>query len=95
MVDVTWAMTATLMKSKNPRFLPVSDFNSNTEFFLVGVLPSLLFYLVGCVFLFIHYKAFHPWRNLSTWQEKQEARHVLKEETPCWEEVRKSNPLGI
>ena len=87
---VTWAMTTSLMTNKNPRFLPVSDFNSNTEFFLIGVLPSLLCYLAGCAFLFLHYKAFHPWRNLYTWQRKQEARAVLQEEIPCWEEVRQS-----
>ena len=80
---VTWAMTATLMKNKNPRFLPVSDFNSDNEFLLVGVLPSLFCYLAGCVFLLLHYKGFHPWRKVNT-------RAVLKEETPCWEEVRQS-----
>ena len=74
---------------------PVSDFKSNNEFLLVGVLPSLLCYLAGCAFLFLHYKAFHPWRNLFTWQREQEARAVLKEETPCWEEVRKSLFLPI
>merc|ERR1719237_1130139 len=83
---VTWAMSASLMTNKNPRFLPVSDFNSDKEFLLVGVLPSLLCYLAGCAFLLLHYKAFHPWRNLFTWQRKQDARAVLKEETPFWEE---------
>ena len=81
---VTWAMTTSLMTTKNPRFLPVSDFKSNNEFLLVGVLPSLFCYLAGCAFLFLHYKAFHPWRNLFTWQRKQEARTGLKEESPYW-----------
>ena len=84
----TWAMTTTLMTNKNPRFLPVSDFNSNTEFLQIGVLPSFLCYLVGSAVLFLHYKAFHPWRTLYTWQRKQETRALLKEETPLWEEVR-------
>ena len=60
----------------------------DTEFLLIGVLPSLFCYLAGCAFLFLHYKAFHPWRNLFTWQRKQETRTGLQEETPCWEEVR-------
>ena len=86
----TWAMTTTLMTNKKPRFLPVSDFNSNTEFLQIGVLPSFLCYLVGSAFLFLHYKAFHPWRNLYTLQKSREIRASIKEETPCWEEVKKS-----
>ena len=74
---VTWAMTS-------------SALTPNTEFLLVGVLPSLFCHLAGCAFLLLHYKAFHPWRNLFTWQREQETRSGLKEETPCWEEVRTS-----
>ena len=86
---VTWAMTATLMvpERRSLRFLSSSAFTPDTEFLLVGVLPSLLCYLAGAAFLVLHYKAFHPWRNLFTWQRKQETRAVLQEETPCWEEV--------
>ena len=87
---VTWGLTASLMKDKDPRFLSVSDFNSNNEFLLVGALPSLLCYLVGCAFHILHYKAFHPWRNLYTLQKSREIRASIKEETPCWEEVKKS-----
>ena len=86
---VTWAMTSTLIipEKRSLRFLSSSAFTPNTEFRLVGVLPSLLCHLAGCAFLFLHYKAFHPWRNLFTWQRKKETRDELKEETPCWEEV--------
>ena len=86
-----WAMTATLMmpERRSLRFLSNPVLTPNTEFLLIGVLPSLFCYLAGCAFLFLHYKAFHPWRNLYTWQRKQETRTGLKEETPCWEEVRK------
>ena len=86
---VTWAMTTTLMvpERRSLRFLSSSALTPNTEFFLVGVLPSLLCYLAGSAFLLLHYKAFHPWRNLYTWQRKRETRAVLQEETPCWEEV--------
>ena len=90
---VTWATTTTMiepLERRGLRFLSSSTLTPDDEFFLVGVLPSLLCHLAGCAFLFLHYKAFHRWRNLYTWQRKQEARTVLQEETPCWEEVRQS-----
>ena len=89
---VTWAMTTTLMipERRSLRFLSGSTLTQNNEFLLIGVLPSLLCHLAGCAFLVLHYKAFHPWRNLFTSQRKQETRTGLKEETPFWEEVRTS-----
>ena len=90
----TWAMTSTMIEPierRSLRFLSGSALTPNTEFLLIGVLPSLFCYLAGCAFLFLHYKAFHPWRNLYPWQRKQETRTGLQEETPCWEEVRQSD----
>ena len=77
---VIWAMTITLMEHRKPRFLPASNFNSNTEFLLVGVLPSLLCQVIGCVFLLVHYKKTHPWRNVYTRQRAEETKSALKEE---------------
>ena len=89
---VTWAMTTTLMmpERRSLRFLSSPTLTSDTEFLLIGVLPSIFCYLAGCAFLFLHYKVFHPRRSLYTWQRKQETRTRLQEETPCWEEVRQS-----
>ena len=86
-IFLTWAMTTTLTKNKNPRFLPASNFNSNTEFLLVGVLPSLLCHFIGCSFLLVHYTRTHPWRNVYARQRKEETKSVLKEEDSLWEEV--------
>ena len=47
-----WAMTTTLVKNKNPRFLQVPDFKSDSEVLLVCVTPSLC-----------HCKDFHCYRN--------------------------------
>ena len=84
----TWAMTTTLMEHRKPRFLRASDFNSNTEFLLVGVLPSLLCHFFGCGFLLVHYKKTHPWRNVFARQRAEETKSALKEEDSLWEEVR-------
>ena len=85
---VTWAMTATLMKNKSPRFLPAPDFNSNTEFFLLGVLPSLLCHVIGCASLLVHYKKTHPWRDVIARQRREETRSGRMDEGSFWEEVR-------
>ena len=84
---VTWAMTANLMEHKNPRFLPAPDFNSNTEFPLVGILPSLFSHFIGCAFLLLHYKKTHPWRNVYTRQREEATKSLLKEEDSLLEEV--------
>ena len=87
---VTWAMTSTLIEpheKRSLRFLSSPILTPHIEFLLVGVLPSLLCHLAGCAFLFLHYKALHPWRNLYTWQRNQKSRQGLQEEIPAWEQV--------
>ena len=56
-IFATWAMTSTLMKDRNPRFLSELDFKSNTEFRLIGVFPALLCHLAGCAFLHLYYRS--------------------------------------
>ena len=86
-IFLTWAMTSTLMDKKNPRFLPASEFNSDIEFLLLGVLPSLLCHAIASVFLFLDYKLLHPWRKVYARQREEETRSRIKEEVPFWEEV--------
>merc|ERR1719167_168537 len=87
---VTWAMTATLinpLENRSLRFLKNTNLTTDSEFLLLGVLPSLFCHVAGCAFLLVHYKFLHPWRNIYTRQSKQETRLALEEEDYPWEEV--------
>ena len=83
----TWAVAASLMENKSPRFLPETNFTSSKEFFLLAALPALASHLVGCAFLALHYGCCHRWRKLYTWQETEKNGKGLLEEIPSWEQV--------
>ena len=81
----TWAMTATALSGKQSPAL-----TSATKFYLVLLLPAitaLICHLLGCLFLHLHYKATHPWRELFAWQRKEGIKDGIVEEVPCWEKV--------
>jgi len=89
-IFLTWAMTATLinpLENRSLRFLKSTNLTPHSEFLLLGVLPSLLCHAIASVFLFLHYKKTHPWRNVYTRQREEETRSRIKEEVPFWEEV--------
>ena len=78
-------MTATALSGKRS-----SALTSDTEFYLVLLLPAgaaLSCHLLGCLFLHLHYKATHPWRQLFIWQRKEGMKDGIEEEVPFWEEV--------
>ena len=83
----TWTLATSMMKTKSPRILPKTNFTSINEFLLLAALPALVSHLLGCAFLLVHYQCLHPWRPLFKWQQRQEKKKELDEETPSWEQV--------
>ena len=64
-----------------------SSYTSSNEFLLLAAFPALASHLLGCALLLLHYQCCHPWRNLFTWQKRQENRQELVEETLRWKQV--------
>ena len=82
---LTWAMTTIALSGKRS-----SALTSDIKFYLVLLLPTiaaLISHLLGCLFLHLHYKATHPWRELFIWQRQEGIKDGIVEEVPFWEKV--------